>query len=139
MKLVIDASVALKWFLTEDSHENYLPQAAAVAATIERSDAELFAPIHWTAEVAAVLTRVEPALVDPGLVVLEDMTPTLIHGVPILRRASQLAAMFNHHLFDTLYHAVALDVGAQLVTANEVYFEKAKNLGNIQRLAEFAA
>jgi predicted nucleic acid-binding protein len=45
----------------------------------------------------------------------------------------------NHHLFDALYHAVALEVGATLVTADEVYFNKAKELGGLQRLGDFQA
>ena len=55
------------------------------------------------------------------------------------RRAADLAIQYNHHLFDTLYHAVALEEGATLVTADEAYFAKAGGLGNIQRLADFAA
>jgi hypothetical protein len=41
-------------------------------------------------------------------------------------------------LFDTLYHAVALEEGATLVTADETYFSKAKGLGGIVSLANFA-
>jgi predicted nucleic acid-binding protein len=62
VKLVVDASVALKWFL--GASEANLDQAGAVAAAIERADTELFAPPHWTAEVAAVLARLEPELMD---------------------------------------------------------------------------
>jgi len=43
-----------------------------------------------------------------------------------------------HHLFDTLYHAVALEEGATLVTADAAYFAKAKDLGGIELLADFA-
>jgi predicted nucleic acid-binding protein len=49
-----------------------------------------------------------------------------------------IAVGLNHHLFDTLYHAVALEEGATLVTADEAYFAKAKQLGGIERLADFA-
>ena len=55
-----------------------------------------------------------------------------------MKRAADLSIELNHHLFDTLYHAVALEEGATLVTADEVYFAKATGLGNIQRLADFA-
>jgi predicted nucleic acid-binding protein len=49
-----------------------------------------------------------------------------------------MAIMLDHHLFDTLYHAVALEQGATLITADEAYFAKAKDLGSITRLADFA-
>jgi predicted nucleic acid-binding protein len=41
-------------------------------------------------------------------------------------------------LFDTLYHAVALQTpGCTLVTADKVYYRKAKVLGQIQLLEDF--
>lgn len=136
MKLVVDASVAIKWFVGATTEKD-VAQADAVAAVIERGDTELLAPCHWIAEVIAVLARREPGLVDAALVAFDDMTPTLIDGVAILKRASDIAVSLSHHLFDTLYHAVALEVGATLVTADEIYFNKARQLGAMQLLAEF--
>jgi predicted nucleic acid-binding protein len=136
--LVVDASVAVKWFLGARSDEPHLAQAQAVAAAIEGSETELFAPGHWMAEVIAVLARLDPSIVDDALVLLDDMKPTLIHSVPILRRAADLSIALDHHLFDTLYHAVALEEGATLVTADTAYFAKAKDLGGVQLLADFA-
>jgi predicted nucleic acid-binding protein len=53
-------------------------------------------------------------------------------------KAIELAPQLDHHLFDTLYHAVALSVpGAVLVTADRRYFDKARDLGHIVWLAEF--
>jgi predicted nucleic acid-binding protein len=136
MKLVVDASVAIKWFVGAID-EQHMAQADAVAAAIEGSKTELFAPIHWTAEVIAVLARRDPRLVDRALLALDDMTPTLIHSVATLRRAAKLSITLDHHLFDTLYHAVALEEGATLVTADAAYFAKAKALGSIELLADF--
>ena len=138
MKLVVDASVAVKWFLGSSSDEPHLTQAEAVAAAIERSETELLAPGHWLAEVIAVLARIDPGAIDDALLLLDDMKPTLIHGVPVLKRAADLSIALDHHLFDTLYHAVALEEGATLVTADTAYFAKAKDLGGVQLLADFA-
>jgi hypothetical protein len=44
-----------------------------------------------------------------------------------------------HHLFCTLYHAVALEHCATPVTAAGAYFAKAYKLGNIRLLTAFAA
>jgi hypothetical protein len=49
-----------------------------------------------------------------------------------------MAVRLNHHLFDTLYHAVALEEGATLVTANGTYLTKAQGLDGIVALADFA-
>jgi predicted nucleic acid-binding protein len=56
----------------------------------------------------------------------------------VYRRAADLSIALNHHLFDTLYHAVALEEGATLVTADASYFNKAKGLGGIVQLADFS-
>jgi predicted nucleic acid-binding protein len=46
--------------------------------------------------------------------------------------AVELAIALSHHLFDTLYHAVALQTeGAQLITADRRYFERARDRGQI--------
>ena len=56
---------------------------------------------------------------------LDDIKPTTIQSVPVLKRAADLSILLKHHLFDTLYHAVALEEHATLVTADEAYFAKA--------------
>jgi predicted nucleic acid-binding protein len=137
VKLVVDASVALKWFLREVPQEPQLDRAEAVVAALDRGGTRLFAPIHWTAEVIGVLARIRPDLVDAALVALADTNPKVVHGASVLKHAADLSIALNHHLFDTLYHAVALEEGATLVTADEVYFAKAQQLGSVQRLADF--
>jgi predicted nucleic acid-binding protein len=49
-----------------------------------------------------------------------------------------LALRYRHHLFDTLYDAVALNTpGAELVTAHERYYNKTRLEGQISLLADF--
>ena len=139
MKLVVDASVALKWFLGGQPTELDVAQAEAVEAAIEQGATDLFAPIHWIAEVISVLARAKPDSVDDALLVLYDAQPIVIAGAAVLKRAAGLSMALNHHLFDTLYHAVALEEQATLVTADEAYFGKAKDLGAIQLLRDFPA
>lgn len=138
MRLVVDASVAVKWFLKERRDEPHLAQAESVAAAIGLSGTGLLAPVHWVLEVIAVVARTDPGAVDDALLFLDDMKPSTVQGVPVLKRAADMSITLKHHLFDTLYHAVALEEGATLVTADEIYFAKAAGLGNIQLLADFA-
>jgi predicted nucleic acid-binding protein len=137
VKLVVDASVALKWFLGGQPTGLDVAQAEAVEAAIEQGATDLFAPIHWIAEVISVLARAKPDSVDDALLVLYDAQPIVIAGAAVLKRAAGLSMALNHHLFDTLYHAVALEEQATLVTADEAYFSKAKDLGAIQLLRDF--
>ncbi len=138
MKLVVDASVAIKWFVGRSQDEPYLAQAEAVGTAIGRGGTQLFAPSHWIAEVIAVLAQVDGSTIDDALLLLDDMRPVLVTSVSVLRRAADLSISLNHHLFDTLYHAVALEQDAALVTADEAYFAKARHLGSIELLADFA-
>lgn len=56
----------------------------------------------------------------------------------VLLRATNLAIETDHHLFDTLYHAVALEHDdAVLVTANDRYLRRAKRYGMIAALADW--
>ena len=57
----------------------------------------------------------------------------------VLRRACELAIESRQHLFDTLYHAVALEAdGAMLVTADARYLLAARRLGRVCALPEWS-
>ena len=56
----------------------------------------------------------------------------------VLARAVALSVQLRHHLFDTLYHAVALQTpGAVCVTADRRYLGKAHALGRIVWLGDY--
>jgi predicted nucleic acid-binding protein len=51
----------------------------------------------------------------------------------------QLATELKQHLFDTYYHAVALETpDAMLITADERYFRAARDTGRITLLADWS-
>jgi predicted nucleic acid-binding protein len=83
LKLVVDASVALKWFLRGQPSELHLMEAEAVGIAVERSGTELFAPAHWIAEVVSVLARTKPDSVDDALLFLHDVRPVVISGAHV--------------------------------------------------------
>lgn len=138
MRLVIDASISVKWFLPHRAGEQHLEQANQVLSALDRPETELFEPVHWVIETLAVLARLEPGLSDDAQIALDDIAPTVVTEFSTLRRAIGLAVRLNQHLFDTLYHAVALEVGATLVTADQRYFAKAQGQGSIMMLDDFA-
>jgi len=55
------------------------------------------------------------------------------------RLGASLSRQLKHHFFDTLYHAIAIEQGAMLITADDSYFAKAFRLGNIKLLTSFTA
>ena len=139
MRVVIDASVAIKWVIRDALLEPDAGQALAILRGIRAHTIEVFEPPHWVAEILAVIARARPQRIPLTFGILSTLAFKETVQPSCYRRAADLAIQYNHHLFDTLYHAVALEEGATLVTADEAYFAKAGGLGNIQRLADFAA
>jgi predicted nucleic acid-binding protein len=137
IKLVIDASVAVKWFVRETNEEKDLTSAADILIGIGKNSIDLIQPPHWMAEVTAVLARLQPDLSDDAIELLDAMEiPTRAESC-VYKLASHLATELNHHLFDTLYHALALQENATLITADHRYFKKSINHGSICMLADF--
>ena len=134
MKLVIDASVALKWALAEAPDEQDAALAVALLDLVESQGHEVCQPPHWLAEIVGVMARRHPNLVAETLRAARGMDFQTADDDDIYLRAADLSHRLNQHLFDTLYHAVALERGATLVTADERYFAAAKGEGSIETL-----
>lgn len=136
--LVIDASVIIKWIFPERNDEHHLPQALNLLHMIKQGSVKVLQPPHWLAETAAVIVRLQPKLAKETINLLDIMEFPISDGPEIYLIACQLAERFNHHLFDTLYHAVALyDGNARFITADDRYYRKAYKEGAIIRLADF--
>jgi predicted nucleic acid-binding protein len=127
MNLVIDASVALKWIIGRSNAESNLAEATAILKALGDGVHDAIQPV----------SRRDNRRIDGTLTLLSQTPHVICNGVAVMRRASILASDLDHHLFDTLYHAVALEMDATLITADTAYFRKAKRLGHIQQLAGF--
>lgn len=140
MILVVDASVAMKWFLGGRQDEAHVGEADAILRSIGAGRARMVQPPHFLAEVAAVLARVQPATADEDLRHLQAVEWEVAEWPEIYTTAMALSGRLRHHLFDTLYHAVALlTEEATLVTADDAYHDKACDEGSIARLRDFGA
>lgn len=135
MRLVIDASVIIKWILIEPDREPNTQEALHLLRDLQESRIEVLQPVHWLTEVAAVLSRIRPDTAERAIDLLDTFELSTANDTVTLKRASRLAAELNHHLFDTLYHAVAFEHDACLLTADDTYFRKAEKLGRIMPLA----
>ena len=137
IKLVVDASVAVKWFIRDPTEENNVVSAVDILVGIGKNSIEIIQPPHWIAEVTAVLARLQPDLSDDAIDLLDAMELPTRAESSVYKLASHLATELNHHLFDTLYHALALQDNATLITADHRYFRKSVNQGSICMLADF--
>ncbi len=138
MRVVVDASVAVKWLLPARLDEPQQDQALQLLDAVRNDQVQLIQPPHWLAEVGAVLARLEPALASEALTLFQLLETARADTPEVYATAIDLAVTLDHHLFDTLYHAVALNgLAATLVTADLRYYRKARHLGAICTLAEY--
>jgi len=138
LNVVVDASVAFKWFFRPRDDERDIDAALELLRGVLDDRVRLIQPPHFIAEMAAVLAREMPAEAEASLKNLLDMEMQIAGGEALYTTAVGLAVRLHHHLFDTLYQAVALEsVDAVLVTADERYYRKANAVGRIMRLADF--
>lgn len=137
MNLVLDASVCLKWYLADDFPE---PDSAIARDLLERvvsGGINLHQPAIWRSEVIAVIARKLPAETAQFVHELCEFVVATNDSAALLARAGSLSTSLNHHLFDTIYHALAIEYGIDLVTADEHYYRKARGLGSIVLLKDW--
>jgi predicted nucleic acid-binding protein len=121
MKYILDASVALKWVLTE----NDSPLAESLRNDFRKGTHDLLAPDVFAVEVAHALTRAErKGIITPpqASVLLADIlaTPPHFYGIlPLLPRAVDLSSQMRFGVYDCLYVALAEREGCPLVTADD--------------------
>ena len=132
MKCVVDASVIVKWLLRDPDSEAQTAESLALMDAGAAGGVEILQPPHWLAEVAAVMARLSPATLAADIPDLYALDFDVADSLAICQRAAHLAVDMNQHLFDTLYHAVALEsAGYTLITADQRYLRKAKAHGRI--------
>lgn len=138
-RYVIDASVAVKWFLPDAADETDTLEALDLFLRLRAAEIALLQPPHWKAEVATVLARRIPATAAANIDDLNLLEGIEIIDMPLIyHRAVELAIDLSHHLFDTFYHATALESDAIMITADRRYYAKAAPRGRIMLLEQLA-
>ena len=135
---MLDASVILKWLLQDPAREADTARASGLVESIILNQVEILQPVHWLAEVAAVIARLSPQTAIEDVELLAAMQFPTSDQPNVIRRATALAIETGHHLFDTLYHAVALEQeDATFITADDRYLEKSGRYGRIVALRDW--
>jgi len=138
--VVLDASVILKWLLEDPAREPDTDKAFAVIQSVVQGELEILQPTHWLIEVASVVARLSPQTAIRDVEMLAAMQLPTGDDPNVMRRATVLAIETDAHLFDTLYHAVALEhEDALLVTADDRYRRKAARYGKIESLRDWGS
>ena len=117
MTCVVDASVALKWFLSDEPY-------ATEALTLARTGEILIAPDLLIVEtcngawIASVRGRIAPAELQNIATVLPRVFAELLGAPGLAPRATGIAAELRHPVYDCFYLALAEMRQLPLVTAD---------------------
>ena len=116
MTLVVDASVALKWFVNEDGSDR--------AVSFLKGGGPVIAPDLVLAEVCNAARKslcrreIDPAQLDQIAIDVALPFQRLIPLDRLLRRAVTIAGELDHPVYDCLYLALAEAEDAPLITAD---------------------
>jgi predicted nucleic acid-binding protein len=136
--VVIDASVVIKWLLQNPEREPGTDKATQLMELVIKGEQPVLQPTHWLVEVGAVLARESPATAADDVMMLNALELPASDEPQVLRRGIELGIELNQHLFDTFYHAVALEnQDGVLITADRRYLRAARTKGQIMDLMDW--
>jgi predicted nucleic acid-binding protein len=138
VKLVVDASVIVKWLIKDPDSEAETDLATDLMQRILDGEQPALQPVHWLLEIGAVLARISPATAEKDIALLQALEIPTDDSPLLIGRACRLAIELRQHLFDTLYHAVALEnPDCTLITADERYLDSGARIGRVVRLTDW--
>ena len=139
--IVIDASLAAKWYLEEQGSEAAIDLLLAHSPNISVPDIfaiELVATLVREANMQKDRAGDVRGSLDRFKALCEGNGITLVRATPsALRDAADLAIAIGHPLKDCLYLALAMELGCPLVTADVRFAAKARGFyGDVRVLGE---
>jgi predicted nucleic acid-binding protein len=125
-RLVIDASVAVKWVVPENDSDKaeFLLDQALVAPDLLFAEC---ANILWKKVRRGEVTKEEAEIAAQTL---EQADLTVVSARAYTARAAALAIELDHPAYDGMYLAVAEALGLRLVTADDRLVRKARQAGS---------
>jgi predicted nucleic acid-binding protein len=116
MTVVVDTSVAVKWFIKETGRE----QALRVLGARERHAPDLIVPevgnVAWRKAILGEITGTQARFICASL---RRYFIVLHRSEGLIDRAIDIALRLRHPIYDCLYLACAERVGARLITADQ--------------------
>lgn len=121
---VLDASVALKWFLPPD-REELVEEAFTLLREHEQGQLQFFVPDLFWAESGNIfwkavrLRRCSRENAERSIAVLKAGRLITVPSLDLLKEAFTIATDFNRSYYDSLYVALAAESRIPFVTADE--------------------
>lgn len=132
MTLVVDASVVIKWFVPE--------VLAETAARLLDGRCRLAAPDFLLVEAANVMWKkarlgeILPGDGEAALAELKDGPLEFVETRPLLEPALRIARELDHPVYDCIYIAAAVSLGAVAITADRRFFDRTRGAAVADRL-----
>lgn len=130
MKLVVDSSVSLKWWLDD---EDYTGEARLLLKSVISGAIELILPELWLYEVAnGVVTAVKRNRIqaEEGALFIEEIQAIPFKQYPIALHLSAIyknAAKYKHAIYDMVYVTIAEMEGIPFITGDQRLYAAVRN------------
>ena len=122
--IVLDASIAAKWFLPE-SDETLTTEALILLDRYRKNEIQIIVPDLFWVEFASVLWkairrgRFPKTSADAALADLTQYDFPTFPTVNLIGKAFEIATTYERTVYDSLYVALAVQTNSQLITADE--------------------
>jgi predicted nucleic acid-binding protein len=134
--VVPDASVLLKWVLRSPDEEDRSPALALKAAWLDEA-VDIVVPTLWVFDVGNVLGLKQPSTATALLLAMVDL------GLPERPASSYVSRIFDVMrgygvtFYDAAYHALAIDRGGTMLTADRRYHRKCVGAGHLALIGDW--
>lgn len=141
-RLVVDASVAVKWHLQDEEH---VDQALALLDRFAAGAVELVVPDQIRYEVPSAITvatrRTTPRLtMEQGRDAIDEFLAlglTTLRDDDLIVRAYPLTHQYAIAFYDALYLACAQYVGCPLIVADDRFYQRIRTLPDIIWIGDY--
>ncbi len=139
---IVDASVAAKWLLPS-AGEDFVPQANRLLSLHLSQSLELLAPDLIWSEVGNILwkavrqRRISRSHAARSLEHFRALGLKIVPAEDLLFHALAIATTYDRTFYDSLYVALALQAGAEFITADERLVNSLASLFPLRWLGAF--
>lgn len=136
--IVPDASVLLKWVLRSPDEQD-TAQALALKSAWIAGEVDVVVPTLWAFEVGNVLGLKQSSTAGLLLGALVDLELPEVSARRYVEPIFRLMRRFHVTFYDAAYHALAIDRGGVMLTADRRYVRTCRAAGGVADLALWQA
>lgn len=140
--MVVDASVAAKWHLTD---EDYAHDALALLSRFIDGKIVLFAPEHIRYEIASTLIaatlgnspRLRRSIAEQAIKKFLALPIRTVNTDALILMAFPLVHQHTIAFYDALYLALAQELGLSFITADSRLYQRIKSLSTVVWIGDY--